>query len=288
MVVIGPGPGPKNVLAERSDGFRLVVPYSVWKRKMLGVIRGGVYSSQETTNREVLMDAQVQIMQVTVRNTSTGKQVYDVACSDGKKRQVWEGNLAQQLNTFAGTGQFVTIRYTSKQNGQYVNESIQAFAPPGGQLPPDTAPQQLGGQPMQPQALPQALPQAVPLGGNTQPIQQAPVDSGGGGRFTPETTKRITKLAAYDYASAVVGGLFAGSGPEAEQQAVEMLDRIALHVYKAARSHEQQALPAGTITTPQGVADFANAQQPGVVQIGTPVAVAQDAAAEAPDVIDWN
>lgn len=31
MICIGPGPGPKNVLAERPDGSRIVVPYPVWK-----------------------------------------------------------------------------------------------------------------------------------------------------------------------------------------------------------------------------------------------------------------
>jgi hypothetical protein len=35
MVCIGPGPGPKNVLAERvSDGLKTVVPYAIWKHKL--------------------------------------------------------------------------------------------------------------------------------------------------------------------------------------------------------------------------------------------------------------
>lgn len=236
------------------------------------------------------MDAQVQILQVSVRNTRTGKQVYDVACSDGKKRQVWEPGLATQLNSYAGTGQVVTIRFDVKQNGQYVNESIQAFAPPGQTLPPDGN--------MQPALMPGApLPNvaaaplaAVPLGGNVAPIQAAP--QGGSDRFPPEVTTRITKLASYEYAATVVGGLFAGAGPEAEQQAVEVLDRIAKHVYEHSRSHENTAptqAPQGmivpTATTPGEVA----AQlPPGAVQVGAPVAAAQDAAAEAPDVIQWD
>lgn len=34
MVCIGPGPGPKNVLAEYEDGRRVVVPYAIWKHQL--------------------------------------------------------------------------------------------------------------------------------------------------------------------------------------------------------------------------------------------------------------
>jgi len=34
MVCIGPGPGPKNVLAERWDGHQVCVPYAIWKHKL--------------------------------------------------------------------------------------------------------------------------------------------------------------------------------------------------------------------------------------------------------------
>lgn len=34
MVCIGPGPGPKNVLAEDTNGYQVVVPYAIWKHKM--------------------------------------------------------------------------------------------------------------------------------------------------------------------------------------------------------------------------------------------------------------
>lgn len=34
MVCIGAGPGPKNVLAERTDGYRTVVPYAIWKHRL--------------------------------------------------------------------------------------------------------------------------------------------------------------------------------------------------------------------------------------------------------------
>lgn len=234
------------------------------------------------------MDAQVQIMQVTVRNTKTGKTVYDVACSDGVKRQIWDGSLATVANSYAGTGQVVTIRYDVTQNGKYTNHSIQAVAGPGQQLPPDTnmLPAPMGAAPM-----PGVLQQQPPtMGGNTQPIQAAPQGGGsssGGSRWTPETTTRITKLAAYEYASHVVGGLFAGAGPEAEAEAIAMLDRIAKHVYAASRSHEQQPAQQAPIVPTAATPEQVAAIVPGV-QVGAPVAAQQDATAEAPDVIEWD
>jgi hypothetical protein len=248
------------------------------------------------------MDVQTQVMQVTVRNTRTGRSVYDVACSDGQKRSCWDPNLAAQLNSYAGTGQTITLRVDVKpsRDGRFMNHDIQAVAGPGQQLPPDTnfqaAP--MGGAPPMMAAAP-----PVAMGGNVQPIQAAPQSGNNGGdRFPPQVTTRITKLASYEYAATVVGGIFAGSGPEAEAQAVEMLDRIAKHIYAAARSHEQapptaaQASVAAPIVpvaeTPQGVAEWAAAQG-APVQVGAPVegpavAAAQDAAAESPDVIQWD
>lgn len=34
LVCIGPGPGPKNVLAELDNGDHVVVPYAIWKFKL--------------------------------------------------------------------------------------------------------------------------------------------------------------------------------------------------------------------------------------------------------------
>lgn len=233
------------------------------------------------------MDAQVAILAVSVRNTKTGKTVYDVACSDNVKRQVWEPELAVALNNYAGTGQPVTIRFDRTQNGKYVNESIQEFAAPGTQLPPDMSAQ------LAPMAQPLGLVGgALPVAGVIpQPIQAAP--SGGSG-WSPETTTRVTKLACYEYASQLVGALLTGAGQEALTEALAMTDAAAKHFYTAARSHEHAEsvgvpLPAGqgmiipTATTPQAVA----ALVPGVV-VGASVAAAQDAAAEAPDVIQWD
>lgn len=34
LLVIGPGPGPKNVLALLNDGSKVVIPYAIWKHKL--------------------------------------------------------------------------------------------------------------------------------------------------------------------------------------------------------------------------------------------------------------
>lgn len=235
------------------------------------------------------MDLQVGIIQITVRNTKNGKTLYDVSCSDGLTRTVWEAPIATALNAFSGTGQQVWIRATEQQNGQYTNRSIIAFAPPGQALPPDTGGFAGGG------------------GGGGRP-------GGGGGRpgggMSPDDKTRISKMGAQGSAATLVAALFSGAGPEAFEEAVEKHAELTKRLYKSARSHETpeaagptvletgtqgQVLPSvgqpvatGAVlpTTPAEVA----AQVPGVV-VGVPVA--QDAAAVAPqpapvDDIDWT
>jgi hypothetical protein len=229
------------------------------------------------------LDAVVKILGVAVGTTNSGKQYFDVQCSDGQERRCWNAQLAQKINGFAnqhGQGPDVTLRYEVKQNGQWTNYSIKACFGPGEAVVADT--------------------------GN-QGFQQKGGPSGGGGRggYPPEVTTRITKLASFEYATTLVGALFTGSGPEALEQAYEMTADIAKRIYKAARAHESggtttagaQLLPqpggnAGQLqpvaSDAQGVADFANGVQPGAVQVGAPVAAAQDAAAEAPDTVEWD
>lgn len=231
------------------------------------------------------MDSLLKILSVTVGSTRNGKQYFDVACSDGVERRCWNAGLAQKINSFAnvsGQGPDVTLRYDVTQNGEYTNTSIKNVFGPGEMVTPETQ----GG------------------GGNRGGF------SGGGGRgggYTPEVTARITKLASFEYATTLVGGLLAGAGPEAFEEAFGLVEEAAKRIYKAARSHESggttttgqaaNMMPQGAAaaapaqippvaTNPQGVADFANGQMAGAVQVGA--AVAQDAAAEAPDTVDWD
>lgn len=228
------------------------------------------------------MDAVVKILGVSVGTTNSGKQYFDVQCSDGQERRCWNAALAQKINGFAnigGQGPDVTLRYNVKQNGQYTNYSITACFGPGEMVTADTGQQGFGSG-----------------GGNR---------GGGGGRgWTPEQTIRVTKLASFEYATTLVGGLLMGAGPEAVEQAWELAEEIAKRIYKAARSHEKGGTTtAGSTMLPQGdggqlqpvadnaqgVAGFVNGEAgQNVVQVGATVAQAQDAAAEAPDTVEWD
>jgi hypothetical protein len=249
------------------------------------------------------MDSVVQILQVTVRNTRSGRAVYDVACGDGVTRQVWDAAMANALNALAG--QNVPIREKVEQKGQYTNRTILAFAQPGQQLPPDTNAQ------------------LAPVGGMAQPLTGGPVQAiqpspqqnrGNGSKWTPETTTRISKLACIEYGASLVGGLLAGAGPEAFDEAVELVLKASKSFYNAARSHEKpeaavgaldpqaaalaaaqalidQAAQSGQLTTPAAVAQVVPGVQVGapVEQPAAEVAAQQDAAAEGVgDIIEWD
>lgn len=296
MVVIGTGPGPKNVLARRvEDGKKLVVAYATWKHRM--VRAQNVYSAPtHTERREVAVDLQTSIIQVAVRNTRGGKQVFDVSCGDGKTRQVWDAGLANAINAYAGSGATITIRFTQKQNGQYLNESINAFAPPGQALPPEQAGGGIGGG-----------------GGGPR--------GGGRGGMSPQDKKRIARMGAQGSAAVLVAALFQGAGPEAYDEAMGLFDKTVVKLYKQAVNNggeieaqaeggatvlqpgatvgEQQAatnvLPQGATpeqvaATVPGVVVGAQALQPGGA---TDAAAAQDVAAQASaeagdDNIEWD
>lgn len=224
-------------------------------------------------------DIQVAILSVSTRNTSTGKTVYDVACGDGEKRQIWEAPLAQAINAFSGTGQPVTLREEVKQNGQYTNRTIKAFSPPGSALPPEVG------------------------GGGAIAPQPLRAGSSGGGGMTPADKTRISKMGAQGSAAQIVGSLFTGAGPESFEQAIELHEQLTKKLYKDARSHEAESGTQVIQTNAQGAmvpaagvlpvvgqpvdAAVIAAAVPGVT-VGVPVAAAQDAAAPSGDNIDWN
>ena len=200
------------------------------------------------------MDLQVQIIQVAIRTTGGGRTIYDVSCSDGKTRAVWEEGLANAINAFAGSGATITIRVRQKQNGQYLNESITAFAPPGQALPPEQA----GGGP----------------GGNFN-------RGGARGGMSPEDKTRIAKMGAQGSAATVVAALFAGAGPEAYPEAVEMLDTLTRKLYVDARSHEKPAEQQGATVLQPGAQVGAAVQGTQVLPQGATV---QQIAASVPGV----
>lgn len=183
------------------------------------------------------MDLQVGIIQVAVVNTQSGRQRFDVSCSDGQVRGIWDAALANAINAYAGGATQVTIRETTKpgRNGQ-VYRNIVAFAPPG-----------------------QALPPEQPGGGNGG---GGGFNRGGGGRgMTEEDKTRIAKMAAQGTAATLVSALFTGAGPEAYGEAVGLMDDLTKKLYKDARSHEKSGGQQQ---------DGATVLQPGA-QVGQPV-----------------
>lgn len=234
MVVIGPGPGPKNVLARRAeDGAMTVVPYSRWKRELSQGAENVHSPNINHESLEVPVDLQVSIMQVAVRTTRNGRQLFDVSCSDGKTRAVWDAGLANAINAYAGSGATITIRVKVSQNGQYTNESITAFAPPGQALPADT-----GGT----------------GGGGFQ--------RGGGRGMTDEDKTRIAKMGAQGAAATIVAALFTSAGPEAYDEAVALHEQLTRKLYVEARSHEKPAEQQGaTVLQPGAQVGAGDAQQ---------------------------
>lgn len=266
MVCIGAGPGPKNVLAECvEDGRKLVVTYATWKHRLAKVSRTRdldtdcVHSQAQRGTGGAAVDLQVGIIQVAVRTTNNGRQIFDVSCSDGVTRAVWEAGLANAINAFAGSGQQVTIRVKVTQKGQYTNESIQAFAPPGQALPPEAA----GGG----------------TGGNGGGFRR------GGGGMSPEDKTRIAKMGAQGSAATIIAALFTGAGPEAYAEATALHETLTRKLYVEARSHEK---PGGEQEQQQGTTVLQPGAQVGAAQTDTGVlpqgSTASDVAAAVPGV----
>lgn len=237
----------------------------------------------------MISDIVTSILSVGSTTTRNGRARYVVACGDGNERTVWEAGLANGLNAYLG--QQVTLRVKEEQKGQYMNRTIEAFAPAGQSLGP--APVQNQPAPMQ-GVQPLGAPGAVAAAPAIQPIQ--PVSAGQGGGMSESAVTRITKLACLASATQLVGGIFASAGPEALGEAETAIKSLTRSFYAYSRSHEnlgvtpQVTSPQGqivpTATTPEEVAQ----QVPGVV-VGAPVtplaAAQQDASAEAPDV-EWD
>lgn len=272
FICIGTGPGPKNVLAQRvEDGKKCVFAYATWKHRIAKAKRiGGAerLDTERVHSRDIhehhgrcAVDLQVGIVQVAVRTTNNGRQIFDVSCSDGKTRAVWEAGLANAINAFAGSGAQITIRVRVSEKNGYTNETITAFAPPGQALPPE---QQGGGS----------------GGGGFR-------RGGGGGGMSPEDKTRIAKMGAQGSAATIVAALFAGAGPEAFNEAVELHDKLTRKLYTDARSHEKAGggdTQQGTVLQP-GAQQATEAAQPQAQVLQPQTATPQTVAAGVPGVV---
>jgi len=218
-------------------------------------------------------EVQAQIQSVYSRTTSKGT-VYDITLGDGSSKSTWDAATAAALQQYAGSGQFLSIRFTQKQSrdGRFVNETISAFAPPGQQLAPEV---QVNG-PMQGQQL-------SPAGGMQPGVMQQPQipQAPPKGFDDPQVVIRVVKLNCLETAANYVGHLLHGAGPEAAAEGLTLIKQIAEQLYSTARSHENapvappaatsyQTGPQGQVTASQPLTGAQIASQVPGVSLGAP------------------
>jgi hypothetical protein len=207
-----------------------------------------------------MQDISGQVLGVTGRQSKNGQHtMYDVAFSDGNKYTTFDQAMATKAQQLVG--QPVTARVEVKQNGRYTNYNLEDVFPAG-------------------QAPPLAQPVAgVPVVGTPIPITPAGENGGGKKGFGENDIIRIAKLGAIGSAVDLVGNLLHGAGPEALDQALELVDKAAAAFYTKARSHEAPAAPAAVLgvevpTTPAEVAAAVPGVEVGVGAVETPPAEA--------------
>lgn len=196
------------------------------------------------------MESQIngQVLGVTGRAVKDST-IYDIAFSDGNKYSTFDQALATTANGLVGqqVSASVEVAQTVKNGKTYTNFNLRGIAPLG-QLPAAPSPSA-------------TFPQSSPAPG----IPITPQSSGG---WTPEKEQRVTKLAVFGTAYEFVGQLFAGAGPEAYEQAVELADGLAKKLFHHAFLAAPQINPTPAVT-PAAVADVINQEVPGAVAVGT-------------------
>ncbi len=182
---------------------------------------------------------------------------------NGGKFTCFEPNLAAKAQSMAGTGRTVTVRV--EQKGQYWN-FIDAFD--NGAAAP---------------IVNGTVPQAQQSYGPPPPV--AP--SSGGGDYSPERSAKIARQNANTAAATLIGGIYAGAGPESLPEAIKAFQRLAremvgfgLNGVFADPGQQAEVKPQ----TPAEVAAVVNAEVPEAVAVGAPAA---EQAAQASDV-EWN
>ena len=190
-------------------------------------------------------DITAQVVNITSEVTRNGRQKYNVSLSTGQTYALWDPKLMQALSGFI-LQQPVQLRIRQKpsNDGQRMWEDITHFAPQGQTLPPDGGTQgyvqqpQLnygGAQPVQP----------------TQPFVPQPAPKTG--FDNPDVLQRVVKLNSMEIAATVVAGLLHGAGPEALNQAIDMVEAAGRRIYTVAREHEGgPGAPPSYQVNPQG------------------------------------
>jgi hypothetical protein len=186
------------------------------------------------------MDVSGTIVGVQGKPTKKGGLIYEVTFDNGISLKTMDGGLATQAQTLLLKP--ASARYTTQEGGPnprggtYSATNWMEDIAAGGTLP---ASQDVSGIPI------------VGQGGNgatsAVPVPGIPiVGSGSGGGRTPEEESRIVKQAVIKAAAVVVGNLFQGAGPEAAEQAFELLDQKAGALYERVYGAQNVAAPAVT------------------------------------------
>ena len=193
-----------------------------------------------------------QILSVQGRKAGRGT-IYDVAFSDGENYSTFKQDIAAKAQSLAG--QPVTLRIERVQKGEYVNQNLLDVAP-AGSMP----------------ALPQAPAPGttVPAGTPGAPLADIPMKPDYQRELSPGTQRRITFNSAADTAAQLVGGIYAGHGPEAFEDAYDKFKQVTKELEE--QSHLRSQANPGATTPPPPVSTPAEvaAAVPGV-EVGAPM-----------------
>lgn len=216
-----------------------------------------------------------QVLGVQGQHSQNGKLFFSVQFSDGNAYTTFDNALAGKAGQYVNGPQVTArVEMKPKQRGDGFWMNLLDIAPVG-QLPPAAVPTVPGtgfpaGMPVTtPQMPPVNGPQGLPAGVTMKPDYTR--------ELSPQAQKRIAWGNAVNAASAIIGGVFSGAGPEGLDEAVEKFKELVTTIYLASSGGEAKATPV----TPEAVA----AAVPGVevgAQVPEPAPVAEES-----DVPSW-
>lgn len=184
--------------------------------------------------QEGTFDAVLQLLELSPKKNKNGGYRYLAKFNDNTTKTLWDADEAREMGALVN-GQPFPVRYKVEQSGKYTNITIEAWVPPGEELPFD------------PEAT--AAPEVAVVAKQAEASGLA--TSQGGGQWDENTTARVSKLAVIGHATQLVASLYQGAGPEALEQALGDVKKVGGELYKLARKHEQQNAQNQATTTTQ-------------------------------------
>lgn len=214
-----------------------------------------------------MQDIATQVLSVQGSTTKNGRAKYEIALADGTTYVTFKPELAAKAQSLMG--QDVAARVNVSQNGRYTNYYLEDIASQGS-LPPLAMP----------------VPAGAPVPVNAPPLPPVPVapaaPSNGG--MSPERETKIVKQSMLAAAANLVGHLFEGAGPEATEQAVELVGQIA-------RGWFAEVMGVGPTVAPQVAPQVADAVTPAAIAAAIPGVQVGVGAVETPpsqSAIPWS